>query len=72
MPLDVCGADSQGAIGYALQQTLHNHLLRKGIDRPVATIVTQIEVSADDPGFENPTKPIGSFMREKARRAQRR
>lgn len=64
VPLDVCGADSQGAIGYALQQSLQNHLLDMGIDRAVATIVTQTEVSADDPAFRNPTKPIGSFMDE--------
>ena len=65
VPLDVCGADSQGAIGYALQQNLYNHFLDMGIDRPVATIVTQTEVSADDPAFQNPSKPIGSFMNEK-------
>jgi carbamate kinase len=64
LPLDVCGADSQGAIGYALQQNLYNHFLDLGIDRPVATIVTQTEVSADDPAFKNPSKPIGSFMDE--------
>lgn len=64
VPLDVCGADSQGAIGYALQQSLQNHFLDMGISHPVATIVTQTEVSADDPAFKNPTKPIGSFMDE--------
>ena len=64
VPLDVCGADSQGAIGYALQQSLQNHLLDMGIDRPVATVVTQTEVSANDSAFRNPTKPIGSFMDE--------
>ena len=64
VPLDVCGADSQGAIGYALQQSLQNHLRDMGIDRPVATVVTQTEVSADDPAFKNPSKPIGSFMDE--------
>ena len=70
VPLDVCGADSQGAIGYALQQSMQNHLLDMGIDRPVATIVTQTEVSANDPAFKNPSKPIGSFMDEED--AQRR
>lgn len=64
VPLDVCGADSQGAIGYALQQSLQNHFLDMGLEHPVATIVTQTEVSADDPAFKNPTKPIGSFMDE--------
>lgn len=64
VPLDVCGADSQGAIGYALQQTLYNHFLDMGIDRKVATVVTQVEVDAKDPAFANPSKPIGSFMGE--------
>ncbi len=64
VPLDVCGADSQGAIGYALQQTLQNELFRRGIKKPVATVVTQVLVDRDDPAFKNPTKPIGSFMDE--------
>ena len=62
VPLDACGADSQGAIGYALQQTMRNHLLAKGIDRLVATVVTQVEVSPEDPAWTHPSKPIGSFM----------
>jgi carbamate kinase len=62
IPLDVCGADSQGAIGYALQQNLYNFFQEMGINKQVATIVTQVEVSRDDPAFQNPTKPIGSFM----------
>lgn len=70
VPLDVCGADTQGAIGYALQQNLQNDFREQGINRGVATIVTQVEVSADDPAFENPTKPIGSFMDEE--QAQKR
>ncbi|HLF75785.1 MAG TPA: carbamate kinase [Anaerolineales bacterium] len=64
VPLDVCGADSQGAIGYALQQTLRNELYRRGIQKPVATVVTQVLVDKDDPAFKNPSKPIGSFMDE--------
>jgi carbamate kinase len=64
VPLDVCGADSQGAIGYALQQTLQNELYRRGIKKAVATVVTQVLVDKDDPAFKNPTKPIGSFMDE--------
>lgn len=64
VPLDVCGADSQGAIGYALQQNLYNCFREMGIVKTVGTIVTQTEVSADDPAFKNPTKPIGSFMSE--------
>lgn len=60
--LDVCGADSQGAIGYALQQNLYNEFRRVGLDRDVATIICQTEVAADDPAFAHPSKPIGSFM----------
>jgi carbamate kinase len=64
VPLDVCGADSQGAIGYALQQTLQNELSRRGIKKPVATIVTQVLVDKEDSAFKKPSKPIGSFMDE--------
>lgn len=64
VPLDVCGADSQGAIGYALQQTLQNELSRRGIKKPVATVVTQVLVDKEDPAFKKPSKPIGSFMDE--------
>ncbi len=69
VPLDVCGADSQGAIGYALQQNLYNEFRRLGLQKHAVTVVTQVEVAADDPAFKNPTKPIGSYMDEaKARR----
>ncbi len=64
VPLDVCGADSQGAIGYALQQNLQNELYRRGIKKNVATVVTQVLVDKDDPAFKNPTKPIGGFLEE--------
>jgi carbamate kinase len=64
VPLDVCGADSQGAIGYSLQQTLQNELKRRGIKKSVATIVTQVKVNKNDKAFQNPTKPIGGFMEE--------
>jgi len=64
IPLEVCGADSQGAIGYALQQNLQNDLYKRGIKKPVATIVTQVLVDRNDPAFKNPSKPIGSFMDE--------
>ena len=64
VPLDVCGADSQGAIGYALQQTLQNELIQRGIKKPVATVVTQVKVDKNDPAFLHPTKPIGGFMDE--------
>ena len=64
IPLEVCGADSQGAIGYALQQTLQNELYRRGIKKPVATVITQVLVDKNDPAFQNPSKPIGGFMDE--------
>ena len=71
VPLDVCGADSQGAIGYALQQTLQNWLYVRGIHTNVATVITQVLVDRDDPAFGNPTKPIGGFMdEEEARRRE--
>ena len=71
VPLDVCGADSQGAIGYALQQSLQNWLFKRNIRKNVATVVTQVLVDRDDPAFQNPTKPIGSFMDEgEARRRE--
>ena len=62
VPLDVCGADTQGAIGYALQQTLQNELFKRGIKKPVATVVTQVLVDKNDPAFKKPSKQIGSFM----------
>jgi carbamate kinase len=68
MPLDVCGADSQGGIGYMIQQTLRNLLHEQGLDREVATIVTQIVVDPDDPAFRSPTKPIGPFYDEQQAR----
>ena len=71
VPLDVCGADSQGAIGYALQQNLQNDFRRLDLDKHAATVVTQVEVAADDPAFQNPSKPIGSYMDE-AKALQRR
>jgi carbamate kinase len=64
VPLDVCGADSQGAIGYALVQNLENDFRRLELDRHAVAVVTQVEVAADDPAFEHPSKPIGSFMDE--------
>jgi len=71
IPLDVCGADSQGAIGYALQQTLQNELNRRKIKKSVATVVTQVAVDANDKAFKEPSKPIGSFMDEaEAKRRQ--
>jgi carbamate kinase len=72
VPLEVCGADSQGAIGYALQQNLQNELHRRGIKKSVATVVTQVLVDKDDSAFKKPTKPIGGFMKEdEARRREK-
>ena len=71
VPLDVCGADSQGAIGYALQQTLQNELYRREIKKNVATVITQVLVDKNDIAFQKPSKPIGSFMDEvEARRRE--
>jgi carbamate kinase len=65
MPMDVVGAMTQGQIGYMIQQTLHNLLVQEKIDRSVATVVTQVIVSKDDPDFEDPSKPVGNFFTEK-------
>lgn len=62
VPLDSCVADTQGAIGYQLQRALRNEFEALGLKKTVSTVVTQVEVSDDDPSFSNPTKPIGSFM----------
>ncbi len=64
VPLDVCGADSQGAIGYALQQALRNEFFKRKINKKACTIVTQVRVEQSDPAFQKPSKPIGSFMDE--------
>ena len=64
VPLDSCVADTQGAIGYQLQKALDNEFINRKMSNRAVTIVTQVEVSADDPSFNNPTKPIGSFMTE--------
>ncbi len=72
VPLDVCGADSQGAIGYALQQNLQNILYQRGIKKKVVTVITQTLVDIKDPAFEKPAKPIGGFMsKEEAEKRQR-
>ncbi len=62
VPLDSCVADTQGAIGYNLQMALYNEFTKAGISRPVATVVTQVEVDPNDPSFAAPSKPIGTFM----------
>ena len=61
-PLSVCGAMSQGYIGYDLQNALREEMECRGIDHGVTTVLTQVEVDQNDPAFANPTKPIGSFM----------
>ena len=64
MPFDVCGAMSQGYIGYHLQQALRFALMKRGKNVPVVTLATQVVVDGNDPGFQNPTKPIGPFYSE--------
>ncbi|MCW5877786.1 MAG: carbamate kinase [Anaerolineales bacterium] len=64
VPLDVCGADTQGSIGYMFQQSLHNAFQQRGMHKDAVALVTQCQVDRDDPAFANPTKPIGSFMDE--------
>jgi carbamate kinase len=64
VPMDAIVADTQGAIGYALQQNLYNEFRFYGIKKQAVTVVTQVEVDPRDPAFFNPTKPIGSFMDE--------
>jgi carbamate kinase len=68
MPLDVCGADSQGGIGYMMQNLLQNELRRAGLERPVVTLITQVVVDDRDPAFRRPTKPIGPFYTEERAR----
>lgn len=72
VPLDACVADTQGALGYALQQNLQNEFRRRGMPHQAVTVVTQVEVAADDPAFQHPSKPIGSFLdRDTAMQRQR-
>jgi carbamate kinase len=67
VPLDSCGADTQGALGYMIQQCLYNEMQTRGIKGQIATVVTQTLVAKDDPAFKKPTKPIGPFFdKEKA------
>jgi len=72
MPMDICVAHSQGGMGYMLQQTLANALHQHAMDTAVSSIITRVEVSADDPGFADPTKPVGRFFaKEEADRLAR-
>lgn len=68
MPLDVCGSQTQGFIGYMIQQSFVNELRRCGMPHQVATVVTQVVVGEEDPAFQNPTKPIGPFYTEEQAR----
>jgi len=64
VPLDACGADTQGAIGYMIQKALFNEFRERGMAKEAVTVVTQVLVNKDDPAYQNPSKPIGSFMDE--------
>jgi carbamate kinase len=70
VPLDSCDADTQGAIGYMIQQSLENEFMRRGIRKSAVALVTQVEVDAASPAFEHPTKPIGVLMDELTARAR--
>ena len=72
LPLDVCGAASQGEIGYLLEQSLVNELSHAGLDTPVIAMLTQSVVSADDPAMKHPTKPIGPFYSRSEAEERRR
>lgn len=64
VPMDYCGADTQGAIGYMAQKALRNEFKKRGIDKTAVTVVTQVQVDIDDPAFAKPSKPVGSFLDE--------
>jgi carbamate kinase len=64
VPLDSCGADTQGAIGYMFQKALYNEFRKRKIEKLATTVVTQVLVDREDPAFQRPSKPIGSFMDE--------
>ena len=64
MPMDFCGAETQGSIAYLIETGMEHVLRRAGLARPVVSLVTRVEVPADDPGFQNPTKPVGPYYTE--------
>ncbi|RFU45322.1 carbamate kinase [Paraburkholderia sp. DHOC27] len=72
VPLDYAVGDTQGAIGYMFQKAMGNELRRRGIDRPVVALVTQTRVSADDPAFSHPAKPVGAFFDEATARQRQK
>ncbi|MHB1294122.1 MAG: carbamate kinase [Anaerolineae bacterium] len=64
LPMEVCGANTQGVIGYMAQQQLHNELQRRGMAKSIVTVITQTEVDPRDPAFQHPSKPVGPFYDE--------
>jgi carbamate kinase len=72
MPLGICVADSQGGIGYMIQQVMRNALRAAGLPHPVVTLVTQVRINEDDPSLENPSKPIGPFYTKQEAEEMRR
>lgn len=72
VPLESCVADTQGAIGYQIEQTLMNEMRRQGLRTNIVSVVTQVVVDANDPAFQNPTKPIGPFFTEEDAEKHRR
>ena len=64
LPLDICDADTQGGMGYMIQQVLGNCLRKRGVKLPVVTSITQVRVDPHDPAFENPSKPVGLFYEQ--------
>jgi carbamate kinase len=71
-PLDSCGAETQGSLGYMIQQSLHNEFMQRDIKNSVATVVTQVLVKKNDPAFKHPTKPIGPFYTKRKAERHRR
>jgi carbamate kinase len=63
VPLDSCGADTQGAIGYMIQKALYNEFQKRNMDRHAASLVTQVRVDPEDPAFKNPAKPVRNGRR---------
>jgi carbamate kinase len=72
VPLDICGADTQGAIGYMIEKALLNQFRKRGMLKQILVVVTQTVVDRDDPSFAKPTKPIGSFMTQEEALAKQR
>lgn len=64
MPMDFCGAETQGSIAYMIETGMEKVLKREGLERKIVSLVTRVEVAADDPAFQNPTKPVGPYYKE--------